>query len=357
MIPQGCKCNLLNCIVQGPRKEFREFQIFEAQFQSHTILYCEQFELKRQTNCKFYSLGTHGEPCIVWPLYPWEKHLEIEFTDNMRSIKEWITEAKYLRSMFLIDTHTHLYQPAFDNDRDAAMARCAEAGIDALFLPNIDCESIERVHSMMDQWPLRCFGMMGLHPCHVKPESMEQELSTIEQTLRGSDRRYIAVGEIGFDLYWDKTTLDLQHEAFERQVGWAKELGLPIVIHVREAFDAMFDALDRVNDDRLRGVVHCFTGTLDQAKRVLSYGDFYLGIGGVATYKNGGLDLVLPQVDRNRVILETDSPYLAPVPFRGKRNESSYTAVVAQRVADLWECPLAEVANVTTANAKRLFAL
>jgi TatD DNase family protein len=151
--------------------------------------------------------------------------------------------------------------------------------------------------------------------------------------------------------------LAIQHEAFERQVAWAKELGLPIVIHVREAFDALFEAMDRLNDDQLSGVVHCFTGNLEQAERVLAYGDFYLGIGGVATYKNGGLDAVLPHVDRSRVILETDSPYLAPVPYRGKRNESAYTAVVAQRVADLWECPVADVAAATTANAKRLFAL
>ena len=186
---------------------------------------------------------------------------------------------------------------------------------------------------------------------------MEQELTTIEDTLRNSGRRYVAVGEIGFDLYWDKITLAIQHEAFERQVAWAKELGLPIVIHVREAFDELFEALDRLNDDRLSGVVHCFTGDLEQAQRVVAYCDFYLGIGGVATYKNGGLDAVLPHIDRNRVILETDSPYLAPLPYRGKRNESAYTAVVAQRVADLWECPVADVAATTTANAKRLFAL
>lgn len=259
--------------------------------------------------------------------------------------------------MAFIDTHTHLYQPAFDGDRDAAMARCSEAGVNTLLLPNIDSASIPRVHAMMDQWPDRCFGMMGLHPCHVTADTMATELSAIEDTLRHSGRQYVAVGEIGFDLYWDKTTLAIQHEAFEIQVAWAKELGLPIVIHVRDAFDAMFEALDALNDRTLRGVVHCFTGTLEQANRILAYGDFYLGIGGVATYKNGGLDAVLPHVDRNRIILETDSPYLAPVPYRGKRNESSYTAAVAQRVADLWECPIGEVAAATTANAKRLFAL
>ncbi|MBN31964.1 MAG: hydrolase TatD [Crocinitomicaceae bacterium] len=259
--------------------------------------------------------------------------------------------------MSFIDTHTHLYQPAFDSDRAEAMERCFEAGVTTLLLPNIDCASIPRVHAMMDQWPNHCFGMMGLHPCHVNEDSIQAELSTIEHTLRNAGRHYVAVGEIGFDLYWDKSTLGVQHEAFERQVHWAKELQLPIVIHVREAFEALFEALDRLNDDELSGVVHCFTGTLEQAQRILAYGDFFLGIGGVSTYKNGGLDQVIPHIDRNQVILETDSPYLAPVPYRGKRNESSYTTVIAQRVADLWECSLESAAEATAANAKRLFAL
>jgi TatD DNase family protein len=263
----------------------------------------------------------------------------------------------YLRSVRIIDTHTHLYQPAFDGDRVEAMARCEAAGVNTLLLPNIDTASIARVHDMMDRWPDRCFGMMGLHPCHVQQDAWEGELGIIETALRSSDRRYVAIGEIGFDLHWDKTTLDIQHLAFERQVAWAKEMDLPIVIHVREAFDAMFEALDSLNDSSLRGVVHCFTGNLEQAQRVLEYGDFYLGMGGVSTYKNGGLDAVLPHVPKDRVVLETDSPYLSPVPHRGKRNESSYTAIVAQRVADLWQGSLAETAEITTANAERLFRL
>jgi TatD DNase family protein len=257
----------------------------------------------------------------------------------------------------IIDTHTHLYQPAFDQDRDAAMQRCADVGVKTLLLPNIDSESIPRVHDMMDRWPDRCFGMMGLHPCHVKPDSWESELATIKEQIDHSGRRYVAIGEIGFDLHWDQTTLDIQHAAFREQVKWAKALQLPIVIHVREAFDALFDALDEVNDDQLTGVVHCFTGNLDQAHRIQECGNFYLGIGGVATYKNGGLDAVLPHVQKDRVILETDSPYLSPVPHRGKRNESSYAAIVAQRLADFWEMPLADVAAITTANAERLFDL
>jgi TatD DNase family protein len=264
------------------------------------------------------------------------------------------------RAMRLIDTHTHLYQPAVDNDRDAAMNRCAEAGVDMLLLPNIDRESIPRVREMMERWPDRCRGMMGLHPCHVK-DDYQAELDAIGAELReglsSGERPYVAVGEIGFDLHWDKTTLDLQRDAFRQQVEWANALDLPIVIHVRDAFDALFEALDEVYSPGLRGVVHCFTGGRAEAERVLQFDGFYLGIGGVATYKNGGLDQVLPHVPHDRVILETDSPYLSPVPHRGKRNESAYTAIVARRVADLWEVPLADCAEITTANAERLFRL
>lgn len=264
----------------------------------------------------------------------------------------------YLRGdMQWIDTHTHLYQPKFDADRSQAMDRCAESGVHRLLLPNIDAASIPRVHEMMDRWPDRCFGMMGLHPCHVQPDTWQTELSAVQTALEANDRTYVAVGEIGLDLHWDKSTLGLQKEAFQAQVSWAKTHDLPIVIHVREAFDALFEELDRCNDEALRGVVHCFTGSLAQAERVMEYGDFYLGIGGVATYKNGGLDSVLPHVRKDRVILETDSPYLAPVPYRGKRNESSYTAIIGQRVADLWQCSLKETSELTTTNAERLFRL
>ena len=259
--------------------------------------------------------------------------------------------------MHLIDTHTHLYQPAFDGERESAMKRCDDAAVQTLLLPNIDVNSIERVHAMMDKWPDRCFGMMGLHPCHVKPHEWQKELDHIQKTLESSGRDYVAIGEIGFDLHWDKTTLSIQHDAFRQQVGWAKSRDLPIVIHVREAFDALFEALDELNDDQLSGVVHCFTGNLNQANRILDYGNFYLGIGGVSTYKNGGLDAVIPHVAKDRIVLETDSPYLAPVPHRGKRNESAYTEVIAQRVADLWEMPLKDVAERTTRNAFELFQL
>lgn len=262
--------------------------------------------------------------------------------------------------MDFVDSHTHLYQPAFDADREAAMERCTLAGVRRLLLPNIDLGSLARVHAMMDAWPDRCYGMVGLHPCHVQPTDWESELDGLEAALTDSGamgRRYVAVGEIGFDLYWDKETLPIQRLAFRRQVEWAKRWNLPVVIHVRDAFEALFEELDGVCDERLRGVVHCFTGDAAAAQRICAYGDWYLGIGGVVTYKNGGLDAVLPYVDPARVLLETDSPYLAPVPHRGKRNESSYVPLVAERCAAIWGVSVATVAEVTTQNAERLFRL
>jgi len=260
--------------------------------------------------------------------------------------------------MFLIDTHTHLYQPAFDGDRGEAMERCLEAGVDMLLLPNIDSKSIVRVHDMLHRWPNHCRGMMGLHPCHVQ-EGWEAELEVIEKALDEplADSPWVAVGEIGLDLHWDTSTLDMQREALRLQLSWAKQRQLPVVIHVRKAFQELFEVLDEEMDERLTGVVHCFTGGLDEANHVLSYPGWMLGIGGVATYKNGGLDMVLPHVPMSRLILETDSPYLAPVPHRGKRNESSYVALVAGRVAELVGASVEEVARVTTENAARLFGL
>jgi TatD DNase family protein len=260
--------------------------------------------------------------------------------------------------MRLIDTHTHLYQPNFDEDRDAAMERCFEAGIDTLLLPNIDLESVPRVLEMMDKWPNSCFGMMGLHPCHVL-DGWETELESIRQVLDSPPpgKKFVAVGEIGMDLYWEKKHIEAQREAFRIQVGWAKERGLPIVIHVRDAWEELFNEMDSLNDDSLNGVFHCFTGGTVEAERALEYGGFMLGIGGVSTYKNGGLDKVLPSVPLESLILETDSPYLSPVPYRGKRNESSYLIHVANRLAEIKEVSLEEVASVTTSNAERMFGL
>lgn len=260
--------------------------------------------------------------------------------------------------MFLVDTHTHLYQPAFDADRDEAVARCIEAGVDLMLLPNIDVESIPRVHSMLDRYPGRCLGMMGLHPCHVE-QGWEKALAEIEGALRAprADAPWVAVGEVGLDLHWDTSTLEAQKAALRTQLGWAKELGLPAVIHVRKAFTELFEVLDAEVDDALTGVIHCFTGGVEEAKHALTYPGWMLGIGGVATYKNGGLDAVLPHVPMDRIVLETDSPYLTPVPHRGKRNESSYVRLVAERVSEIQGLSLEEVAAQTTANAVRLFNL
>lgn len=260
--------------------------------------------------------------------------------------------------MHLLDTHTHLYQPAFDDDREEAMQRCKEAGVDMLLLPNIDVASIPRVKQMMRHWPDHCRGMMGLHPCHVQ-EGWQAELVAIEQALddpvEGSP--WVAIGEVGLDLHWDASTLEAQREALKIQLGWAKQRQLPVVIHVRKAFEELFEVLDEEVSDGLAGVIHCFTGGWKEAEHALRYPGWMLGIGGVSTYKNGGLDAVLPHVPLDRLVLETDSPYLAPVPFRGKRNESSHVAIVAQRVSELMNLPLEMVARQTTENAHRLFRL
>ncbi|MAO46867.1 MAG: hydrolase TatD [Crocinitomicaceae bacterium] len=260
--------------------------------------------------------------------------------------------------MRFIDTHTHQYQPKFDSDRHESIERCLESGVDTLLLPNIDVESIPRVLSMMEKWPDMCFGMMGLHPCHVDGD-FESTLETILKTLDNppSGKNFIAVGEIGIDLYWAKTHIEQQKLAFMEQCSWAKERSLPIVIHVRNAWEELFEVLDKVNDSSLTGVFHCFTGGEAEAKRALEYGGFKLGIGGVVTYKNGGLDKVLPGVGVEHLVLETDSPYLSPVPFRGKRNESSYVKHVAERVAAILDLTTDEVAQKTTENAVNLFNL
>ncbi|MDG1261865.1 MAG: TatD family hydrolase [Flavobacteriales bacterium] len=256
--------------------------------------------------------------------------------------------------MFIIDTHTHLYLEQFDEDRAEVMARAEEADVKLMLLPNIDVESIPAVKKMMTEYPAHVKGMMGLHPCSVKP-GFEKELDIIEAELRTGD--YVAVGEMGLDLYWEKGFLDQQIEAFKQQVEWAKELSLPVVLHVRDAFDESLDLLDEINDDRLTGVFHCFTGGKKEIARINEYGNFYYGMGGVTTFKKAGLDQVIPLLPSDKIILETDSPYLAPTPFRGKRNESAYTKIVAQRVADVLEVSIDKVAEQTTVNAKRLFNL
>lgn len=246
----------------------------------------------------------------------------------------------------------------FDSDRPESIERCLDAGVDTLLLPNIDVESITRVLSMMEKWPDVCHGMMGLHPCHVDGD-FENALSVIKNQLNNppEGKSFIAVGEIGIDLYWDKTYIEQQKLAFIEQCSWAKERSLPIVIHVRDSWEELFETMDKVNDDELEGVFHCFTGGQKEAARALEYGGFLIGIGGVSTYKNVGLDKVLPGVGLENLVLETDSPYLSPVPFRGKRNESSYVRHVADRVAEILNLTTEEVAQVTTKNAVNLFKL
>lgn len=252
--------------------------------------------------------------------------------------------------MQLTDTHTHIYYHEED-ELNAQLQRCFNNGIDRLFLPNVDTKSIEQIITTVKAYPSNCFPLLGLHPCSVKENYLE-ELRTIKMEL--DNLKVYAIGEIGLDLHWDKSTLDIQNEAFRIQVSWAKKMNLPIVIHCRNAFDEIFDLLEELKDDKLFGIFHCFTGNIDQAKKAIALG-FSLGIGGVVTYKNSGLDTVVEQIDLKHIVLETDSPYLAPVPFRGKPNESSYLRYVAQKVADLHKISVEEIAQITTDNSKKIF--
>lgn len=255
--------------------------------------------------------------------------------------------------MQLTDTHTHIYYHAEADELDGQISRCLEHNIDRLFLPNVDVKSIDLIKTTVDRYPANCFPMLGLHPCSVQNDYLEQ-LERIKDRLK--DFKIYAIGEIGLDLYWDKSTLALQQDAFRIQVGWAKELDLPIVIHCREAFEELFQLLEELNDDRLRGIFHCFTGSLSQARQAIEYG-FYLGIGGVVTYKNSGLDAVVREIDLEHIVLETDAPYLSPVPFRGKANESSYLRFVAEKVADLHHTSVEELARITTRNSVKVFGV
>jgi len=253
----------------------------------------------------------------------------------------------------LTDTHTHIYYHVDTASLDEQLQRCFEKDIHRLFLPNVNTASIEKVFKTVETYPNNCFPMLGLHPCDVK-DNYKEELSNIEKAI--DQHKICAIGEIGLDLYWDKTTLAIQQDAFRIQVGWAKALGLPIDIHCREAFDELFELLEELKDDKLFGILHCFTGTLDQANRAISLG-FALGIGGVVTYKKAGLDMTVREIDLQHIVLETDAPYLAPVPFRGKPNESSYLYHIAEKVADLHQTSIETVAHITTANSKRIFGI
>ncbi|HZH55311.1 MAG TPA: TatD family hydrolase [Sphingobacteriaceae bacterium] len=253
----------------------------------------------------------------------------------------------------LIDTHTHAYYIEDPADQSALLERCATNHVHKLLLPNVDRESIAAVQAMQAHFPDQCFAMMGLHPCNVKADYQEQ-LTEIEQALNSG--KVWGVGEIGLDLYWDQSTIAMQVEAFKIQTEWAKELDLPVSIHCRAAYDELFELLEEIQDGRLRGVLHCFTGTEEQAWRTIDFG-LFLGIGGVVTFKNAGLDRVVEKIPLEHLVLETDSPYLAPVPFRGKQNESSYLLHIAKKVADLHTKTVNEVAKITTGNAVKIFRL
>ena len=253
--------------------------------------------------------------------------------------------------MILTDTHTHLYYETDEIKRAGLIERCEKNSVRRLFLPNVDMDSVAKVFALTAAYPGMCYPMMGLHPCSVK-DGWDVELAAIRGAAEGHE--IVAIGEIGIDLYWDKTTLPQQIKAFHEQIAWAKSLSLPIVIHCRDAFDEVFSVLEQEQDELLRGIFHCFTGTLEQAEKVIALG-FYLGIGGVVTYKNSGLDKVVAQIPLKHLVLETDSPYLTPVPFRGKPNESSYLVYIAEKVADLHKTSVEAVAERTTQNSKLIF--
>lgn len=249
------------------------------------------------------------------------------------------------------DSHAHIYLKEFDNDRSEVLKRCIDNDIQKIYMPNIDHTSIDNMLEVERKYPDQCISMMGLHPCSVKKD-FEKELYTVESWL--SKRAFAAIGEIGTDLYWDKTFWEQQKEAFTIQVKWAKQFELPIVIHCRDSIDQTIDLVEELKDEKLKGVFHCFTGSEEQAKRIAKLG-FSLGIGGVSTFKNGGMEKVIPELNLNSILLETDSPYLSPVPYRGKRNEPSYIRIIAERVAALKKITLEELQKATSSNAYNLF--
>jgi TatD DNase family protein len=252
---------------------------------------------------------------------------------------------------YWIDTHAHLYSKEFDNDREEMLLRCEQNNIHRLYMPNVDHTSIDGMMEIESRYMGRCHSMMGLHPCSITRE-FEKELYIVENWL--SKRKFSAVGEIGTDLYWDKTFWEQQKEAFKIQVTWAKKYNLPIVIHCRESIDETIHLVEALQDGKLTGIFHCFTGNLEQAQAIIKLG-FLLGIGGVATFKKGGLDEVLPHIDLQHLVLETDSPYLAPTPHRGKRNEPANIPLIAKKVAEIKNVSIDEIRNQTTSNALQLF--
>ncbi len=255
--------------------------------------------------------------------------------------------------MIFTDTHTHLYSSQFQEDRNDMMQRSIDAGVSRLFVPSIDSSYTQKMYDLETQFPENVFLMMGLHPTYVK-ENYLDELAFVESEL--AKRKFYAVGEIGMDLYWDKTFYNQQQHAFQHQIQLAKKYKLGINIHCRDAFNETFEVLESEKATDLFGIFHCFTGDLEQAQRAISLG-MKLGIGGVATFKNGKIDQFLNEIDLQHIVLETDSPYLAPLPHRGKRNESSYITLVAQKLSEIYNLPIEEIARITTENSKRVFGI
>jgi len=253
----------------------------------------------------------------------------------------------------IIDTHTHLYSNQFKLDVDDVIAKAKENGVKKFIFPAIDSSHYDSMHALKKKYSDDIYLMSGLHPTDVK-KNYKDELDFVVNSLKSHN--YVAIGEIGIDLYWDKTYLKEQQDAFRFQIKLAIKNDLPIVIHCRESFDEIFEILEEENCDKLRGVFHCFTGNIDQANKAICLG-FLLGIGGVVTFKNGGIDKFINQIDLKHIVLETDSPYLAPVPFRGKRNESSYIIYILEKLSELYQLPKEEIAYITTNNAEKMFSL
>lgn len=253
--------------------------------------------------------------------------------------------------MIFTDTHTHLYSEEFSEDKNKMMQRALEAGVTRLFVPSIDSSYTQKMYNLEAEYPENVFLMMGLHPCYVKENYLE-ELAHVETEV--SKRKFAAIGEIGIDLFWDKTFLKQQQEVFTKQIQLAKQYKLPINIHCRDAFDEVLEILEQEKSPELWGIFHCFTGNFDQANQAISCG-MKLGIGGVATFKNGKIDQFLNEINIQNIVLETDAPYLAPVPFRGKRNESCYVKLVAEKLSEIYHLPIEEIAQITTQNSIDVF--
>ena len=254
--------------------------------------------------------------------------------------------------MYFIDTHTHIFLEEFDSDVHEVVQRAKKAGVNRFYLPNIDVESIERLHTLSARYPNLCYPMMGLHPTSVGTD-FRKDLKIIESWLE--KREYVAIGEIGLDLYWDKTFLNEQIEAFETQLQWSVERNLPVAIHSREAFPIVFESIHKIGAEKLRGVFHSFSGSREELEEIVHLQNFMIGINGIVTYKNAKFRDYLPLFPIERILLETDAPYLAPVPYRGKRNEPAYLVSIAEKIAEIYNLPLEVIAEKTAKNALNLF--